>query len=123
MRKPPQGAFPGEYNTATKPHMFGATGEFRPPKKGEHYLSGAVVHAYRAPNDLSTSYWIAHEVKIVKLELTEGEFHMILDGLGKASVAVRDIDDTKHYSEEDLAEIEKSGQAFDALFAKLRKAR
>ena len=39
--------------------LYRATGEFRPPKKAEFYLSGAVVHAYRAPNDLSTAYWIA----------------------------------------------------------------
>lgn len=30
----------------------------RPPKKGEFYLSGAVVQAYRAPNDLSSSYHV-----------------------------------------------------------------
>jgi len=28
-----------------------ATGEKRPPKKGEWYLSGATAEAYRAPND------------------------------------------------------------------------
>jgi hypothetical protein len=31
---------------------------FRPPKKGEFYLSGAIVVAYLAPNDLSTSYQV-----------------------------------------------------------------
>lgn len=31
---------------------------FRPPKKGEFYLSGAIIAAYRAPNDLSTSYHV-----------------------------------------------------------------
>jgi hypothetical protein len=36
-----------------------ATGEFRPPHAGEWYLSGAIVQAYRAPNDLSTPYHIA----------------------------------------------------------------
>ncbi len=35
------------------------TGEFRPPRKGEWYISGAIPAAYRAPNDLSTSYHIA----------------------------------------------------------------
>ena len=44
-----------------------STGEKRPPKKGEWYLSGAVVGAYRAPNDLSTSFHIA------KLCITETE--------------------------------------------------
>ncbi len=40
-------------------------GEKRCPKKNEWYLSGAIVEAYRAPNDLSTEYMIA------KLVLTE----------------------------------------------------
>jgi hypothetical protein len=39
------------------------TGEFRPPRAGEWYLSGAVVEAYRAPNDLSTDYHIARLVR------------------------------------------------------------
>jgi len=34
------------------------TGEFRPPLKGEWYLSGAIPEAYKAPNDLSTAYHI-----------------------------------------------------------------
>lgn len=36
-----------------------ATGENRPPKAGEWYLSGAIVEAYRAPNDLTTPFPIA----------------------------------------------------------------
>lgn len=35
----------------------------RCPKKGEWYLSGAVIEAYRAPNDLSTPYYIANLVR------------------------------------------------------------
>lgn len=35
------------------------TGEKRPPKKGEWFLSGAIVEAYYAPNDLTTPYHIA----------------------------------------------------------------
>jgi hypothetical protein len=31
---------------------------FRKPLKGEHYLSGAVVTAYLAPNDLPTEYMV-----------------------------------------------------------------
>lgn len=31
----------------------------RPPKKGELYLSGAKVTAYKAPSDLTTPYFIA----------------------------------------------------------------
>ena len=39
------------------------TGERRPPRKGEWYLSGAIPEAYRAPNDLSTPYQICRLVK------------------------------------------------------------
>jgi len=39
-----------------------STGEKRPPRKGEYYLSGARPTAYLAPNDLSTSYIIAEVV-------------------------------------------------------------
>lgn len=31
---------------------------FRCPKRGEYYLSGAVIEAYRAPNDLGTEFRI-----------------------------------------------------------------
>ena len=41
------------------------TGEKRPPRGGEWYLSGARIVAYRAPNDLSTPYHIA-ELVVVK---------------------------------------------------------
>ena len=40
------------------------TGEFRPPRKGEWYLSGAVVEAYKAPNDLMEARHIAKLVVI-----------------------------------------------------------
>ena len=39
------------------------TGEFRPVRKGEWYLSGSVVEAYRAPNDLRQPYHIARLVR------------------------------------------------------------
>lgn len=37
---------------------FYEAGEFRRPHRGEFYLSGAIVAAWRAPNDLGTSYRI-----------------------------------------------------------------
>ncbi len=43
------------------------TGEKRPPKKGEWYLSGAEIEAYQARNDLSTSYHIAKVVRVTKV--------------------------------------------------------
>lgn len=36
-----------------------ATGEMREPRKGEWFLSGAIIEAYRAQNDLSSAYNIA----------------------------------------------------------------
>lgn len=45
------------------------TGEKRPPKKGEWYLSGAVIEAYQAPNDLSTPCHIARIVEVVTTTL------------------------------------------------------
>jgi len=38
--------------------------EMRPPRKNERYLSGGVVQAWRAPNDLSTPYHIASLVLV-----------------------------------------------------------
>lgn len=49
-----------------------ATGEFRGPRKGEHYLSGALINAYRAPNDLSQEFWIARAVVIEKCRVCQG---------------------------------------------------
>lgn len=49
-----------------------ATGEFRCPKKGEWYLSGAIVEAYKAPNDLNVKFQIAKLVRI-KTIITEVE--------------------------------------------------
>jgi hypothetical protein len=46
-----------------KPGAAVYTGEKRPPRKGEWYLSGALVEAYRAPNDLTAAYHIAQLVR------------------------------------------------------------
>ena len=43
------------------------TGEFRPPKKGEYYISGAVPTVYRALADLDDSYHIAKKVHVRKV--------------------------------------------------------
>lgn len=40
------------------------SGEFRPVRKGEWYLSGAEARAYKAPNDLGYAYYIAKIVRI-----------------------------------------------------------
>lgn len=48
--------------------------EFRCPNKGEWYLSGATPRAYKAPNNLSTRFYIAKIVrveKVVEYNITE----------------------------------------------------
>ncbi len=59
-------SFGGEQDN--RPHVEGFvnanvramwTGEIRPPKKGEWYLSGSTIAAWRASNDLSSAYHIA----------------------------------------------------------------
>lgn len=40
------------------------TGEFRPPKAGEWYLSGAIPEGYRTMGGLLTSFYICKLVKI-----------------------------------------------------------
>jgi len=47
------------------------TGEKRPPKKGEWYLSGGIIYAYRAPNDFTTEYYIARLVMTKTTTKTE----------------------------------------------------
>jgi len=44
------------------------TGEKRKPLKGEWYLSGAIIKAYKAPNDLNSEYYIA---ELVNFEIGE----------------------------------------------------
>lgn len=42
----------------------------RPPLKGEYYLSGAIITAYKAPNDLSEAYHIARIVRVETVTVT-----------------------------------------------------
>jgi hypothetical protein len=44
-------------------HHARATGEFRCPRKGEYFLSGAIIEVYQAHNDLTMEYYIAEIVK------------------------------------------------------------
>jgi hypothetical protein len=64
----PSGLYPGELldrvGGKDRDVRYKATGEYRPPCRGEYYLSGAIVAAYHAPNDLTTSYWIAKPGRI-----------------------------------------------------------
>lgn len=44
------------------------TGEFRPPKKGEWFLSGAIPTCYKARNDLTNKRKIVKLCKVRKVE-------------------------------------------------------
>ena len=52
-------------NTMDK-HRYIRTGEYREPRKGEYFLSGAIPEAYIAFNDLSVKYYILKQVKVKK---------------------------------------------------------
>lgn len=46
------------------------TGEIRAPKKGEWYLSGAIIEAWKAPHDLTMKFHIAKLVRIEEIVAT-----------------------------------------------------
>ena len=46
------------------------TGEKRPPRIGEWYLSGAMITAYMAHNDLNHAYHIARLVEVETKQVT-----------------------------------------------------
>ena len=43
---------------------FVKTGEKRPPKKGEYYLSGAIPEGYKAFNDMTEPRYILRKAKV-----------------------------------------------------------
>ncbi len=45
-----------------------ATGEYRKPRKGEWFLSGAIVEGYQAVSDMASAYYIAELVEIKTVE-------------------------------------------------------
>jgi hypothetical protein len=56
--------YPDGESTISK-RKFYNTGEYRIPKKGERYLSGAIPEAYIAPNDFLSKYYIAKECDVI----------------------------------------------------------
>lgn len=60
---------PKTYPVEGKPGNIRAvnTGEKRAPERGEYYLSGAIVCAYRAHSDLRTAYYIARLVEVEQI--------------------------------------------------------
>jgi hypothetical protein len=77
MARAPKGYFPGEFHVgqgiAHRDTRYKATGEYREPLRGEYFLSGAIVQAYRASNDLPSKYWIAVPVAMVACPCCKGE--------------------------------------------------
>jgi hypothetical protein len=47
----------GDSTIANRHYTYEAV-DYRPPCKGEYYLSGAIPQAYLAPNDLSTPFLV-----------------------------------------------------------------
>lgn len=67
----PRADHSGFYRDAKDGVMYVKTSEYRCPKKGEFYLSGAIVEAYKAFCDMSVKFWIATPVKVRKVEYWE----------------------------------------------------
>jgi hypothetical protein len=70
----PEGSIGVSYKYPPNRFRVEATGEFRPPKRGEWYISGAIPEAYLAPNDLTVSYHIGVLVsgEVVKTFIVTG---------------------------------------------------
>lgn len=68
----PGGLYPSEFAFRERGKKYRCTGEFRAPKKGEFYLSGAIITAYQAPNDFTSCYWIAKPVEMVTCKCCNG---------------------------------------------------
>jgi len=64
------------------------TGEYRRPKKGEYYLSGAIVEAWRASNDLKTPYWIARLIRVKTRVVHDIEAYVLTD---HQNIVLRDL--------------------------------
>ncbi len=74
-----QGLFPDEY--ASPQTMYRATGVKRIPRRGEYYLSGAVIRAYLALTDWVTQeFWIAEPVEMMACPHCNGTGRMVNDG-------------------------------------------
>jgi hypothetical protein len=54
-------------------YMVRWTGEHRPPRKGEWYLSGAIIEGYKAKNDLSDAFHIGQLCRVKRRVVYEVE--------------------------------------------------
>lgn len=55
-------------------------GEFRAPKKGEFYLSGAIPEVYKSPNDLESKFHIVRRVESPEPHIYVNGFEYRLHG-------------------------------------------
>jgi hypothetical protein len=55
--------------TITQKTKWFKAGDFRTPKKGERFITGAIPEAYLAPEDLDIEYFIAVEIEPPKQEI------------------------------------------------------
>lgn len=55
---------PGQRGALEHNSRIQTTGEMRPPRKNEWYISGAIPVGYLAPNDFTQAYWIGRLVKV-----------------------------------------------------------
>ncbi len=71
-----RGIFPGEHGLYALPR-FRATGEWRPPRRGDYFLSGAIITAYYHKVPIGTpamtqEYWIAERVEMAECSMCKG---------------------------------------------------
>ena len=59
------------YSHGNVSHMAVLTGEYRPPRAGEWYVSGAIPEAYRMPNDGTMPHHIARLIVVRRREVIE----------------------------------------------------
>ena len=59
------------FNVWNKLEYYKWGGEFRAPKRGEFYLSGAIPEIYKSPNDLTLEFHI-----FVKVDTPEKEIYI-----------------------------------------------
>ena len=71
-RRKPSGVYPITLAYG-KDSFFEATGEYRPPVKGEYYLSGAILEAYLSPAPLDYPYWIARPIRMIMCPTCQGK--------------------------------------------------
>lgn len=71
---------------AVKPYVRAVrTSQYRSPKAGEWYLSGAIPEAYRANKDLKDSYYIC---RLVLVEPVEREVQLVHSFAARKNVPI-----------------------------------